>query len=71
MNDDNRKSLKDRFCILVNTKRRLIMKERKLSSWVPVLQVKTCDNHTWLQTDVFRLNLAHDIAADYYDHGVG
>ena len=36
---DNRKTLKDRFCILVNIKRRLIMKERKLSSWVPVLQV--------------------------------
>jgi hypothetical protein len=23
------------------------------------------------KTDTFRLNLAHDIAADYYDHGVG
>jgi hypothetical protein len=40
MNDNNRKTLKDRFCILVNIKRRLIMKERKLSSWVPVLQVQ-------------------------------
>ena len=39
MNDGNRKTLKDRFYILVNIKRRLIMKERKLSSWVPVLQV--------------------------------
>ena len=57
MNDgDNRKTLKDRFCILVNIKRRPIMRERKLSSWVPVLQVQACDNYTWLQTDAFRLN---------------
>ena len=55
MNDDDRKISKDKFCILVNIKRLLIMKERKLSSWVPALQVQTCDNHTWLKTDTFHL----------------
>ena len=41
----------------------LIMKESKLSSWLPVLQVLTC-----VIGGSKLMHFYHDIAADYYGH---
>lgn len=58
-----------RLFILVNTIKLQIMRARRLSSSVHVLQViRTVDIVACFAESA---NEGHDISADYYDHGVG